>query len=105
VRQAELDDLRERLARTRWRDELPGVGWARGSGMGDHEAPCHTNGSAATNPRQRLKQARIGVAQPPGTLCRRMRPRGSAGCSSSAAPRRTVGRDASASRATRLTPP
>jgi epoxide hydrolase len=25
-----LDDLRTRLARTRWPDELPGVGWARG---------------------------------------------------------------------------
>jgi len=40
-----------------------------------------------------------------GPSCWRMRPRGSAGWSSSAAPRRTVGRDASASRATRLTPP
>jgi hypothetical protein len=28
--QADLDDLRERLARTRWPDELPGVGWSRG---------------------------------------------------------------------------
>jgi hypothetical protein len=40
-----------------------------------------------------------------GPSCSRMRPRGSAGWSSSAAPRRTVGRDAVASRATRLTPP
>jgi epoxide hydrolase len=30
VPQADLDDLRERLARTRWPDELPGVGWTRG---------------------------------------------------------------------------
>ena len=30
VPQAELDDLRQRLARTRWPDELPGVGWSRG---------------------------------------------------------------------------
>jgi microsomal epoxide hydrolase len=30
VPQADLDDLRERLARTRWPDELPGVGWAYG---------------------------------------------------------------------------
>jgi pimeloyl-ACP methyl ester carboxylesterase len=30
VPQADLDDLRERLARTRWPDELPGVGWSRG---------------------------------------------------------------------------
>jgi epoxide hydrolase len=30
VPQADLDDLRERLARTRWPDELPGVGWDYG---------------------------------------------------------------------------
>ena len=30
VPQADLDDLRERLARTRWPDELPGAGWAYG---------------------------------------------------------------------------
>jgi epoxide hydrolase len=30
VPQAELDDLRDRLARTRWPTELPGVGWDRG---------------------------------------------------------------------------
>jgi pimeloyl-ACP methyl ester carboxylesterase len=30
IPQAELDDLRERLARTRWPEELPGVGWSRG---------------------------------------------------------------------------
>jgi epoxide hydrolase len=30
VPQADLGDLRERLARTRWPDELPGVGWSRG---------------------------------------------------------------------------
>ena len=30
VPQAGLDDLRDRLARTRWPAELPGVGWARG---------------------------------------------------------------------------
>ena len=28
--QAALDDLRERLARTRFPDEIPGVGWSRG---------------------------------------------------------------------------
>jgi epoxide hydrolase len=28
--QAGLDDLRDRLARTRWPDELPGLGWSRG---------------------------------------------------------------------------
>jgi len=30
VPQADLDDLRDRLARTRWPDELPGVGWDYG---------------------------------------------------------------------------
>ena len=30
VPRADLDDLRERLERTRWPDELPGVGWSRG---------------------------------------------------------------------------
>ncbi len=30
VPQADLDDLRDRLARTRWPAELPGVGWSRG---------------------------------------------------------------------------
>ncbi|MBE7551188.1 MAG: alpha/beta fold hydrolase [Anaerolineales bacterium] len=28
--QADLNDLQERLARTRWPDELPGLGWSRG---------------------------------------------------------------------------
>jgi len=30
IPQADLDDLSDRLARTRWPDELPGVGWSRG---------------------------------------------------------------------------
>jgi epoxide hydrolase len=30
IPQADLDDLRDRLARTRWPDELPGVGWDYG---------------------------------------------------------------------------
>lgn len=30
IPQADLDDLYDRLARTRWPDELPGVGWSRG---------------------------------------------------------------------------
>jgi epoxide hydrolase len=34
VPQADLDDLRERLARTRWPEELPGVGWSRGVPLG-----------------------------------------------------------------------
>jgi pimeloyl-ACP methyl ester carboxylesterase len=34
VPQADLDDLRDRLARTRWPDELPEVGWSRGVPVG-----------------------------------------------------------------------
>src|SRR6266508_1565556 len=34
IPQADLDDLRDRLARIRWPDELPGVGWARGVPLG-----------------------------------------------------------------------
>jgi epoxide hydrolase len=34
VPQADLDDLRDRLARTRWPDELPDVGWTRGVPLG-----------------------------------------------------------------------
>jgi pimeloyl-ACP methyl ester carboxylesterase len=34
IPQADLDDLADRLARTRWPDELPGVGWARGVPLG-----------------------------------------------------------------------
>ncbi|MBO0683894.1 MAG: epoxide hydrolase [Candidatus Dormibacteraeota bacterium] len=30
VPQADLDDLRDRLARTRWPNEIPGAGWSRG---------------------------------------------------------------------------
>jgi pimeloyl-ACP methyl ester carboxylesterase len=30
IPQSDLDDLRDRLARTRWPSELPGVGWSRG---------------------------------------------------------------------------
>src|SRR5260370_8971377 len=30
IPQADLDDLRDRLARTRWPDQLPGVGWDYG---------------------------------------------------------------------------
>ena len=35
IPQPDLDDLRARLARTRWPDELPGVGWSRGVPLGD----------------------------------------------------------------------
>jgi epoxide hydrolase len=34
IPQADLDDLQARLARTRWADELPEVGWSRGVPLG-----------------------------------------------------------------------
>jgi pimeloyl-ACP methyl ester carboxylesterase len=34
IPQADLDDLRDRLHRTRWPDELPGLGWSRGVPLG-----------------------------------------------------------------------
>jgi epoxide hydrolase len=34
IPQADLDDLRDRLARTRWPSELPDVGWSRGVPLG-----------------------------------------------------------------------
>ncbi len=34
IPEADLDDLRGRLARTRWPDELPGVGWSYGVPLG-----------------------------------------------------------------------
>jgi pimeloyl-ACP methyl ester carboxylesterase len=42
IPQSDVDDLRDRLARTRWPDELPGIGWSRGvpldylRGLADH---------------------------------------------------------------------
>ena len=35
IPQAELDDLRERLARTRWPDQIPGSGWSYGITLDD----------------------------------------------------------------------
>ena len=34
IPQADLDDLRDRLDRVRWPDELPGVGWDLGIPLG-----------------------------------------------------------------------
>ena len=35
IPQADLDDLRDRLGRTRWPDQLPGVGWDYGIALDD----------------------------------------------------------------------
>jgi hypothetical protein len=37
IPKADLEDLQERLARTRWPGELPGVGWSRGVPLGHLE--------------------------------------------------------------------
>lgn len=34
IPQSQLDDLKQRIARTRWPDEIPGVGWTRGVPVG-----------------------------------------------------------------------
>ena len=34
IPQADLDDLQDRLARTRWPGEVPGAGWSRGVPLG-----------------------------------------------------------------------
>jgi epoxide hydrolase len=34
IPQSQLDDLGQRLAATRWPDEIPGVGWSRGASLG-----------------------------------------------------------------------
>jgi epoxide hydrolase len=34
IPQADLDDLRDQLAHTRWPSEMPGVGWSRGVPLG-----------------------------------------------------------------------
>jgi len=30
IQEADLDDLHERIAHTRWPNQLPGIGWSRG---------------------------------------------------------------------------
>ncbi len=37
IPQSQLDDLKQRLAATRWPDEMPGVGWSRGAAAGLHQ--------------------------------------------------------------------
>jgi epoxide hydrolase len=34
IPQSQLDDLKQRLAATRWPDEMPGAGWSRGASLG-----------------------------------------------------------------------
>ena len=53
VPQGELDDLRERLARTRWLDEFPGSGWSYGTSRRYLEELCESGGPASTGGRAR----------------------------------------------------
>ena len=53
IPQADLDDLHDRLARTRWPDELPGVGW-------DYGVPLGYVQGAGRVLAHRLRLARVG---------------------------------------------
>jgi hypothetical protein len=50
IPQADLDDLDDRLARTRWPDELSGVGEPGELGTGVTAANAATTGAAACRP-------------------------------------------------------
>ena len=54
IPQADLDDLRDRLARTRWAADLPGVGWSRGrAGRATSRGWPSTGATATTGARTR----------------------------------------------------
>jgi hypothetical protein len=40
IPRADLDDLRDRLTRTRWPDQLPGTGWDYGIPLEYSAGPC-----------------------------------------------------------------
>ena len=46
IPQADLDDLHDRLARTRWPSEIPAVGWDRPLMASSQCSPAHTTASA-----------------------------------------------------------
>ena len=69
IPQADLDDLHERLARTRWPDELPGVGW-------DYGVPLAYVKELADALAHRLRLARLGGAAQPSTRSSRPRSTG-----------------------------
>ena len=55
IPQADLDDLHERLTRTRWPDELPGVGWSLGGPLPIRDGTldgvgCAGHGAAGVGP-------------------------------------------------------
>src|SRR5829696_9460040 len=68
IPQADLDDLRERLHRTRWPDELAGVGWTRGVPL------RYLKELAATGP-----TATTGASRKPGSTSTRSSPPPSTG--------------------------
>jgi hypothetical protein len=50
---SDLDDLRDRLDRTRWPDELPGVGWAYGVRASIYKSSRTTGGTSMTGAQRR----------------------------------------------------
>ena len=56
--QGELDDLRERLARTRWLDEFPGSGWSYGTSRRYLRSCASTGEPASTGGRARRGSTR-----------------------------------------------
>lgn len=59
VPNADLEDLRDRLARTRWPDELPGVGWSYGAPRGYlREPPSTVPTGVAVFPRELFRSVR-----------------------------------------------
>ncbi len=58
IPQSQLDDLKQRLAATRWPDEMPGVGWSRGAPLATSRSSPSTGARATTGapPRRYLNQ-------------------------------------------------
>ena len=92
--QRELDDLRERLARTRWLDEFPGSGWAYGTSRSYLEELCGywRDGLRLAGVRgaaERVRPGGDGFRRPADP--RHPRPVAGAGCAAAAAGARLAG--------------
>ncbi len=79
IPQADLDDLRDRLARTRWPDEVSGAAWDYGTNLAylrtlvDPDYPCH----------HRIGYAEVSSPRGKRGLCR---PHGTAGITAARSP-------------------